>query len=496
MTNMRTPPTTLTDPLDVLQSRYALFKGSGEIWVVSRNDIDRYRQGGHKAPEMMGRAPGSIMMKRDLEALSIPFQKPDEVVRQLFTDPRTHLYEEIAFSPINQPPTTLNLWREPPIQPKRGNWKLIRRHLFEVICSNDRAQFSFLIRFLAHMVQKPEEKPGVMIVLLGKQGTGKGALFQLLARIWRHSVLQVSDVDQVVGKFNAPLGRSYVVCMDEALFTHDRKAQDRLKSLITEPVISVEEKYQPQHSIDSYHRFFAASNHDHFAQVDPDDRRYFMLRVSEKYKQNEAYFAPLFDELSSVDAVAGFLSVLTNIDLSGFNPRSAPKTTVHAEQRLLSLIRFERYWYRVLWDGQLPEFDNYTFDWTQETFVATEKLASAATKADLSSCRLNPIASQEVSKVLGLLCPSAVSSRRSVGTPGSQRRGFDLPPLKIARAEFERAKGITVDWDETSDQRPCQPLNATASGCREVGPVLGFQKFAKQARLLEIKTGVVGSEQF
>jgi phage/plasmid-associated DNA primase len=129
------------------------------------------------------------------------------------------------------------------------------------------------------MLQCPATKPGVMIVLLGGQGTGKGALFALLSRIWAHSVLRVSDIEQIAGRFNAALANAYVVCMDEALFVGDRKSQDKMKSLITEPIISIEQKHQPQHSIESYHRYFAASNHDHFAQIENDDRRYFILPV-------------------------------------------------------------------------------------------------------------------------------------------------------------------------------------------------------------------------
>jgi hypothetical protein len=448
MSNMQTPATALSDPLEILQQRYALFKGGGELWVVSKVDIDKYRQGGSKAPELMRRAPALLLMRRELENLPIPCRKPDELTRQFFTDPQTHLYEDLAFSPLTQPDETLNLWRPPPIRPKKGDWRLIRKHLFEVVCNSDRAVFSYLIRYLAHMLQKPEDKPGVMVVMLGGQGTGKGAVFQILGRIWRHSVLQVSDVDQVTGRFNAALGRAYVVCLDEAIFQGDRKAQDRLKSLITEPIISIEEKHQPQHSIRSFHRFFAATNHDHFASVENDDRRYFMLTVSDKCQQDPRYFEGLFKQIGSDEAIAGFIETLSKIDIGEFNPRLAPKTVTHTEQRVLSLSRFDKYWYQALWSRTLPDFDNYTREWTDETFIPTEKLVLAATKTDPGAYRYRPLTPQEVSKNMRRLCPSVKSDRVSTSPQDGLRRGFVLPSLLQARSEFEAEKKLKVDWDE------------------------------------------------
>ena len=73
------------------------------------------------------------------------------------------------------------------------------------ICDGNKALYQYLIRFLAHMVQRPEEKPGVMIIFLGRQGTGKGMFFQLLSKLWPRTTLVVSDIAQVVGQFNAAL---------------------------------------------------------------------------------------------------------------------------------------------------------------------------------------------------------------------------------------------------------------------------------------------------
>ena len=98
-----------------------------------------------------------------------------------------------------------------------------------------------------------------MIVLTGRQGIGKGALMQVLQRIWQSTSLFTANIDHVVGRFNGALERSYVVLLDEALFKGDKKSQDRMKSLITEPRCQIEVKYQPARSIASFHRFVATT---------------------------------------------------------------------------------------------------------------------------------------------------------------------------------------------------------------------------------------------
>jgi len=476
-------PVPSVSPHLVLREKFALYRGSGDLWVISIDELTAYQQGGRKPPEFFRRAAASLLMGRELEALPIAC-KPSEVIRQFFIDPQTHLYDRLAFSPLPQPSNVLNLWRSPRLRPKRGDWKLIRKHLFEVICDGNRRNFSYLIQYLAHMLHHPAIKPGVMIVLLGGQGTGKGALFELLARIWTHSVLRVSDIEQITGRFNAALANAYVVCMDEALFVGDRKSQDKMKSLITEPVISIEQKHQPQHTIESYHRYFAASNHDHFAQIENDDRRYFILPVSSAYQQNNKYFSELFRAIASDSAIEAVMHVLANINLRDFNPRSAPKTSAHAEQRLMSLFRFERYWFHTLEIGMLPTgYLSSSENWCDETFVRTERLIVEAGRIDSSTSRFRPITAQELAKELKKLCPSAAQDREY----GDGRRGYTLPSLSVARQEFETVKGFKVDWGENGAS-PDQtlPVKARLSGRRRANEGAGFKEFARRTRQFEL----------
>ena len=110
------------------------------------------------------RQAGEVVIKRFLEQLPITCDAK-KTITDFWINPATHVYTEIAFNPIAQPPSTLNYWVEPVIKPTQGDWSRIRTHLYEVICDGDIELFEYLLDYVAHMLQRPEEKPGVMVVL-------------------------------------------------------------------------------------------------------------------------------------------------------------------------------------------------------------------------------------------------------------------------------------------------------------------------------------------
>ena len=143
---------------------------------------------------------------------------------------------------------------EVPIRGQEGDWEVIRSFLVEIIANRDIEKYEYLLNFLAHAIQKPGEKPGVMLFFHGEQGTGKGTLLELIGGIWRYTTLFVQDVKEVVGDFNGGVERNYFVLMDEALFAGDGKSANALKSMVTEPLMRINEKNQPRRTISSVHR--------------------------------------------------------------------------------------------------------------------------------------------------------------------------------------------------------------------------------------------------
>ena len=445
----------VSTPLAALQLRFAIIDLSGEIRVVDQEQIQRLLSGTELGdPSFYKRADAELLMKRTIEALPYPC-KPRQVLDEFWTSPATIAYTATAFTPMLTPTSTLNFWVGPSPHAKAGNWVLLRNFLRDIICAGDSSTFDYLIGFMAHMIQKPEEKPGVMITLLGGQGTGKGVYFSLLQAIWPRTTLQAFNIEHITGRFNACLERNFIICMDEALFAGDRKAMDSLKSIISESRLQIEQKFQPTRTIQSIHRLFASSNHSHFGNIELDDRRFVFLRVSDSKQQDTAYFGGIAAAINDPATIGALVYYLLRKNLSSFDVRRKPDTSEHLSQKLKSLQGFDRFWYEVLETGFLngtgKDFVLQDDEWTESVFVPTSVLVDRYKEFNKTAQRHQTVQTAEVAAAIQKLCPSAQPDRQMWKPPGvttgSQKRGLKLPDLATDRSEFERALGGKVDWE-------------------------------------------------
>lgn len=433
--------------LQMLQVDFAIIRLNGDIYIVDFMQIDRAVKSTSEDISYLKRSAGNIVLKRRLEAISIA-SDPKKTIAEFLVSPNTREYDAVAFSPLPTPATTLNFWVGSPIIPYPGDCTLVKCFLLEVICDGDMALFRYVMLFLAHMLTRPEDKPGIIIVLLGGQGIGKGSFIAILRAIWRHTTLQVSDIKHVIGQFNAALERHYAICMDEAFFAGDKNAIDRLKSFVTEPVITIEQKHQPRRSIESFHRFFATSNHMHFAQIDRDDRRFVFLQVSERHKEDHQYWDQLHKALADPAVIAALVHELLSYNIDGFNPRKRPLSKVLIDQKIQSLSGFYRYWFEVLQTGNfLPAEDHELGEpWTDETFAPSHKLMRGWRDYERGQRQFGARQERGISQALERLCPSAKYGRKT--TDSRPARGYYLPPLPAARAEFALFLGGEVQWGD------------------------------------------------
>ena len=436
------------DPVTELQKEFCIFGFNNQIRIGLMSEIQSIKGGTREADINMFALPdGKLWMRRHLETLPVP-SKPSQVIEAFLVDPSTQIYREIAFTPASAAADVLNYWVPPVVKPKVGSWTLIAAFLREIICADNSELYEYLLNFIAHMLQKPQEKPGVMLVMLGGQGTGKGTFFKLLRKIWERTTLDVSRVDYIVGGFNGSVERNFLVCMDEALFSQDRKSMDQLKSIITEDTITIEQKHQPRRTVRSIHRFFAASNHEHFGNIEKDDRRFVFLRVSDRHKGKLDYFKMLHDAIDDPAQLSAMVFDLCNRNISQFNVRSKPKTPELMEQKLQSLVDFERYWFEVLSKGCFSQLGLASGEaaWTSERFVSSSEVENGFKNHQAELRRYQTIQGRKIHAALKRLCPSATKKRGSSGS--IQQRGYQLPPLDEARLAFETILGGKNEWDD------------------------------------------------
>jgi hypothetical protein len=434
------PKTKVTDALAAVQDKFGLISLGGKVGIIDKQDLEATNIDGSAARlVIMSRMDGGLLVQRHLSS-EFPQVDSKATLSTFIHSKGTILYNGVEFNPRSTTPNVLNLWVGITINPRLGKWDSIYVLLHDVICGGRDSEYQYLIKFIAHALLRPWEKPGVMIILLGGQGVGKGSLAKLLQKIWSATFLQVNRIKQIVGDFNGSLERAYIVFLDEALFAGDRSSCDALKSLVTEPTISINEKHQPARQITSYHRFFSATNADHFKATDRDDRRDFVLRVSEHRKGDYAFWNALNAEIENSGATA-FTHDLLSIDLTGFNVRAKPNTRELTQQKLQSLEKFPRWWFDCLSQGKVYDCNS---EWPM--FISSASLLRLFLEAENKTRSYKQFIDRDVVAFMTKMCPSA---KREQGMEGShRRRGYIMPVVNIARKDFEKYIGDIVEWED------------------------------------------------
>jgi len=429
--------------LELLQKKYVILELGGKFCMTPRPShasADDVSPAGN-VPIYTGGDIKTALMRALRQA---GFSEDTSLVAKFMHHPSTQMFRGLEFHPRPRNKLALNTWVGPTAVPCEGDPSIIIQYLETVICDGDKASSEYLLDYLAHMLQRPEEKPGIMIVLLGGQGTGKGTFYSLLRSIWRRTTLMVQDVEQIVGRFNASLECNYVIFLDEALFRGNKSGTEKLKSVTTEPTIHIEQKHQPTRTIESVHRLFAATNQLHFGHVDRDDRRYLFLRLSSHRAQDTAYFASVHWAIEDQGTLGAFVRHLYQRDLSSRNIRLRPLTPEHQNQRLHSLEEFDRTWFDMLHEEKIKRDGG---------FVSTEGLLNYHKEISPKRNYYDTVQANVLAARIKLLCPSAKPTRQSYGEDAS-KRGYDLPPLEVCRAEFESFLGFPIPWNDPAGRKP------------------------------------------
>ena len=432
------------DALQTIQNQYGLVNISGKLLMFDKLRLETTAGQPAQKLELSNRHDASLFIERAVTA-SFPNGDAFKIQKEFFRSLATSCYTGVEFNPKGGNKNYLNLWVGPYRKAKKGEWPTIDAFLSNVICDGDESSYNYLINYIAHALQKPEEKPGVMIILLGGQGIGKGTFGRLMQKIWPSTYLQVSNIDAITGNFNGALERSFIVFMDEALFAGDRKSSDALKSLVTEPLILINEKHQPARQTKSYHRFIAATNAMHLKHTDNDDRRDFVLQVSERHKNDHNYWNELDHEMNH-GGIEAFMYDLQERDLTNFNVRAKPSTAALMEQKLMSLGPIERWWHNCLEYGEvevISEHGNIIMSGQWTDFHETSSLVKYVMEFSGGKLFRKPTPKDIVS-TLTKICPSITKGQETTG--GFRRRGLWVPKLHIAREEFEAYIGGKVSW--------------------------------------------------
>ena len=356
-------------------------------------------------------------------------------------DEKRRSYDGIVFSPQGASSEFYNLFRGFPIQPIEGDCSLYLQHLSDNICRGKAEYYEYLLSWMAHMIQRPWELPGVAIVFRGAQGTGKGIATDELGKLIEPHYIALSGIEQLVGRFTGHLKDVVLVYANEATWGGNKSAEGALKAMITDPDSSIEQKFKDVIRLDNFKRIMVSSNEDWAVPVGKDDRRFFILDVNDKHKEDHAYFGAIVDQMRQGGSEA-LMYLLKNRDLSDFNVRKVPQTPFNFDLKLLSMDSTDSFIYEYLRETSEDDWD-----------CSVSK--SSLHKKYLEWCKEHGKKHNTIASVFGKQLKRALPSLTECKKKTESFGGFDtkrenhyiFSSLKICRIEFEKAcKSDSTIW--------------------------------------------------
>lgn len=452
------PPKKKKTPLDLMNGKHAIARQAGRT-VILTFERDGHVEFGSLADLNLYYANNRVPTAKTSEPLSAWW------IRQ--PDRRTYP-GGVAFMPGRTRKGLYNLWQGFSVEPDPdASCKYFLDHLRVIVCKNRKAEYDYLIGWMAHMIQHPEEKPGVAVAMKGVKGAGKDTVGDYLAELFKRHRIKVSQMEHLTGKFNAHQAAALLIHVEEGIWAGDKSAVGPLNSVITSPTIRIEKKGLDTFELDSYCRVIITTNERWAVPATKGERRYAVYEVSGDKAKNTKYFAKIAEEKEG-SGPAALLHFLMHYDLTGFDVRNPPETEGLANQKMAGLKGVEKFWYDVLAEGDLPSSDgDYLFPdlenhgdeepaagwretwkrvWSGELYAAYEAWHKKHRhQGEIES-------SDIVGRMISIMCPSRTRKRKAVGSRGTRREYFySFPPVRRAREEFATWLESEIEWGDEEE---------------------------------------------
>lgn len=187
--------------------------------------------------------------------------------------------------------------------------QIILDHIKDVWANGDENLYDYILQWFKQIVETPHIKTGVVLVLFGEQGTGKGCImdeFILPFVVGRMNSCSLTGLAEIMGQFNSQIRDKILILVNEVAFDGNEfmTGFDRLKSFITDPFVCINEKNIPRKpNYPNYANMVMTSNQYQSVRIQKGDRRYCCLETSTCKKGNRPYFNKLYSSFTAENGV-------------------------------------------------------------------------------------------------------------------------------------------------------------------------------------------------
>ena len=230
---------------------------------------------------------------------------------------KRYFWEEFTMCPKVEecPPNKFNLWGGFAAEKIEANYDADAREglvkllkFVAMLLNQDPLHYDFLLDILAHTVQYPEIKLGIAIGLVGKQGTGKSFMWSIIERLIgqqpdsKATYVTAKPEKNVYGDNNPNIREALFCRITEVNQAKMARHVGELRTYITDFLVETRSLYCKAFDIANFTRFFFDTNFLDALPDDPDERRFFIVKVCEEMLNNTEYFEEL-DSIVNDDSV-------------------------------------------------------------------------------------------------------------------------------------------------------------------------------------------------
>ncbi|NBC37814.1 hypothetical protein GTZ99_14760 [Novosphingobium sp. FSY-8] len=361
-------------------------------------------------------------------------------------------YEDVRFAPDGAPSNVYNLFRGWSIQPRKGDWQLLRNHIFEQMCGRNEEYFEYVMTYLAHLIQCPGDKPGVALVITGKKGTGKSIIFDFIARILGPYLFKATNAKHITGAFNGHLEKALVLLCEEAFWAGDRSSEGTLKDLITGDKLPIEQKGLDARMAKNFTRVIMISNEQWVVPASlGDERRFAVFSFGDSRQGDTPYFQNMVDQMENGGCEAMLYDLLHFVPAKGWNSlRTPPKTVGLQNQVMESMSGIDRFMHDLIANGfnDCDESDDSYIELNEQVptrveLITFRKALTVELRTAFQGDRAK-VSIPKIQKAVGEWFNANVVTEKLPGRTNKSKIAI-IPPLSEIREHIFRTKGCRID---------------------------------------------------
>lgn len=201
--------------------------------------------------------------------------------------------------------------------------------LLDILTNRQEQIKTYILNWLAHLVQKPLERPGVALIFNGLKGAGKDTLGDFLGEyiIGLKYYQNFSNQAQFFDKHDESKANKFLIKIEEL----SKKMLDTglnseiFKSSITTPILNFNPKGDTAYSLKNTMRIIATSNNSNTVDVGQKERRFVISVVSPEKIGDHEYWCTVRKELFNDAGALAIAQMLLKRDISSFRPQILPE---------------------------------------------------------------------------------------------------------------------------------------------------------------------------